>query len=580
MYRRCFVLSNKMVSSRPSAEELRTSCSSSSTTTITSTSSSPQSSFASADATAVNTAAPTRRNSISCTNALSSPTSAKTPDSKSDRSQQEGVSPKCLAQRLLEQKYPHEFDASQKQLAEADVDTCANTLVANTPRASFDKLDRPPLSDNKSSTDSKLQDIEKACSTSDPVYGPAPDGGLQAWLVVAGTFLLIMTNFGLLTSYGVFQSYYISHQLSHFPASTVSWIGSLQTFMILGGSFVFGKISDDFGGRWVLICGSVVTFIAMLGVSFCSTLIQFIVVQGVLFGLGGSMLFLPGCALVNQYFDKRKGTAMSVIIGAASFGGIIWPLILQALFDQPAIGFAWGVRIAALLLAILLTISNILMRPRLPPTPKHLRQPWSQAATLLTQDPSTYTLFVVGVAILFINFFVPFFTIASYAKKVGFTPSMATHMVAIMNAASMIGRLTSGPLADRYGRFNILSMFGFASFVSLVLFWPIPGLTLTKAGVVTLSITYGLASGGSIATVGSCVAQISRENAGARLGLTWSMAAPGALVGPVISTALVAKMDGRYTALAMWAAGTTLIGSIVIARVRFTLAGGKWRVKV
>ncbi len=79
------------------------------------------------------------------------------------------------------------------------------------------------------------------------------------------------------------------------------------------------------------------------------------------------MLFLPGCALVNQYFDRKKGTAMSVIIGAASFGGIIWPLILQALFDHPKIGFAWGVRIAALLLAILLTISNVLMRPRLPP---------------------------------------------------------------------------------------------------------------------------------------------------------------------------------------------------------------------
>ncbi len=65
---------------------------------------------------------------------------------------------------------------------------------------------------------------------------------------------------------------------------------------------------------------------------------QFIIVQGVFFGLGGSMLFLPGCALVNQYFDKRKGTAMSVIIGAASFGGIIWPLILQSLFDQSKIG--------------------------------------------------------------------------------------------------------------------------------------------------------------------------------------------------------------------------------------------------
>uniref|UniRef100_V5F3J7 Major facilitator superfamily (MFS) profile domain-containing protein n=1 Tax=Kalmanozyma brasiliensis (strain GHG001) TaxID=1365824 RepID=V5F3J7_KALBG len=523
---------------RPSADSSCSPCSS------TSSCSSPQSRFSSADATAVNSAAPTRRNSVSISNLLSTSGSGSVSiGDKSGKFAHEGVSPKCLAQRLLQQQNPHERPSTVAK----DIDTSSDTLVANTPHSA---------------------------------PGPAPDGGLQAWLVVAGTFLLIMTNFGLLTSYGVFQSYYTSHQLAHLPASTVSWIGSLQTFMILGGSFVFGKISDDYGGRWILILGSVITFISMFCVSFCSTLIQLILVQGVLFGLGGSMLFLPGCALVNQYFDKRKGTAMSVIIGAASFGGIIWPLILQSLFDTPQIGFRWGVRIAAFILALLLTISNVLMRPRLPPTPAALRQPWFQAWTLLTSDPSTYTLFVVGVAVMFINFFVPFFTIASYARKVGFSASMATHMVAIMNAASLIGRLASGPLADRYGRFNVLTLFGCGSFLSLALFWPIPGLTLTKAGVLTLSVGYGLASGGAIATVSSCVGQVSKKNAGARLGLTWTMAAPGALVGPVISTTLVSQMHGRYTALAIWAAGTTLVGTLIIAKVRFNLSQGRWIARV
>ncbi|GAK62185.1 monocarboxylate transporter [Moesziomyces antarcticus] len=552
-----------MESSRSSDEQ----CSSCST----SAPSPPHSSFASEDSTAVNTAVPTRRNSLSLAAHLSSTVPGTATPQKSPRSVHGGVSPKCLAQRLLQQQQPS--SNASKGMSE-HIDTCPNTLVANSPRTSLDKLERAKLDVDE--IDKIERDIEKVVT--EP--GPAPDGGLQAWLVVAGTFVLIMTNFGLLTSYGVFQSYYLSHQLAHLPSSTVSWIGSLQTFMILGGSFVFGKLSDDYGSRWVVVCGSVITFISMLCVSFCTTLVQLIMVQGVAFGLGGSMLFLPGCALVNQYFDRKKGTAMSVIIGAASFGGIIWPLILQALFDHPKIGFAWGVRIAALLLAILLTISNVLMRPRLPPNKPGMRQPWSQAWTLLTTDVRTYTLFVVGTGVLFINFFVPFFTIASYAKRVGFSPAMATHMVAIMNAASMVGRLVSGPLADRYGRFNVLSLFGLSSVLALILFWPIPGLTLTKAGVVTLSITYGVASGGSIATVSSCVAQISPKHAGARLGLMWTIAAPGTLVGPVISTTLVNKMDGKYTALAIWAAGTTLVGSIIITRVRFHLAKGQWRAKV
>ncbi|EPQ26198.1 uncharacterized protein PFL1_06134 [Pseudozyma flocculosa PF-1] len=412
----------------------------------------------------------------------------------------------------------------------------------------------------------------------DEDVGPAPDGGFKAWLVVAGTFLMIMTNFGLLTSYGVFGTYYASHQLAHLPASTVSWIGSVQTFCVYAGSVVFGKLCDDFGPRWFLMVGSILTFASLLAVSWCEQFWQFVLVQGFLFGIGGSMLFLPSCTIVGQYFDRRRGLAMGIIIGAASFGGIVWPLVLSALFASPSLGFAWGTRISALLLGVMLALANAVMKPRLKPnrsSAKTTSVPWTSTYRVFANVD--YAIFVAGIFFAWINFFVPYFQISSYAKLVGFDTDMASRCITIMNTASLVGRIASGPLADRYGRFNCLSIFGVLSSVSLLVLWPVPGLMDTRAGVMLLSVFYGLFSGGSIAIASACCAQLSTpRELGTRLGMLWTSAAPGLLIGPVVSTKLIDAMHSSYLGLAMWAGFMTLFGFALIVLARFRLAKWRW----
>lgn len=58
-----------------------------------------------------------------------------------------------------------------------------------------------------------------------------PDGGAAAWLTVFGAFLALFCSFGLLNSFGSFQTWYAEHQLSHLPPSTIAWIGSLQLWV-------------------------------------------------------------------------------------------------------------------------------------------------------------------------------------------------------------------------------------------------------------------------------------------------------------------------------------------------------------
>lgn len=108
-----------------------------------------------------------------------------------------------------------------------------------------------------------------------------------------------------------------------------------------------------------------------------------------------------------------------------------------------------------------------------------------------------------------------------------------------------------------------------------------PGLKGTKAGVVLLSIFYGIFSGGSIAIASACCAQLSpQRELGTRLGMLWTSAAPGLLIGPVIASTLLSRFDDDYLSLALWAGFTTFLGTCVILLLRFRQTRGRWAVVV
>jgi hypothetical protein len=78
----------------------------------------------------------------------------------------------------------------------------------------------------------------------------APDGGLNAWSAILGLWCTCFCSFGWLSSayahsssygafltwlgVGVFQEYYENSLLRGHSASTISWIPSLQFFLMMG----------------------------------------------------------------------------------------------------------------------------------------------------------------------------------------------------------------------------------------------------------------------------------------------------------------------------------------------------------
>ena len=81
-----------------------------------------------------------------------------------------------------------------------------------------------------------------------------PEGGALAWLAIAGSFLVYFASFGVVNSFGFFQTFYQKDYLKNYSPSVISFIGTLQiTLMYLSGS-VAGALFDVYGSK---VCQSI-----------------------------------------------------------------------------------------------------------------------------------------------------------------------------------------------------------------------------------------------------------------------------------------------------------------------------------
>lgn len=73
------------------------------------------------------------------------------------------------------------------------------------------------------------------------------EGGLHAWLTVAGSFLVYFASFGVVNSFGFFQTFYEKSYLTQYSPTAISFIGTLQiTLMYLSGP-IAGALFDRYG---------------------------------------------------------------------------------------------------------------------------------------------------------------------------------------------------------------------------------------------------------------------------------------------------------------------------------------------
>lgn len=82
-----------------------------------------------------------------------------------------------------------------------------------------------------------------------------PEGGLQAWLVVFGSFCGMFSVYGLINTAAVFESYFSENQLRAYSSSQIGWIFSLYLFVVFIVGIQVGPVFDKYGPRLIVLTG-------------------------------------------------------------------------------------------------------------------------------------------------------------------------------------------------------------------------------------------------------------------------------------------------------------------------------------
>jgi MFS family permease len=270
-------------------------------------------------------------------------------------------------------------------------------------------------------------DVEKTTKPLAP-----PDGGAHAWLVCFGTFCAFTSSFGWLNSVGVFQAYYQNHFLQSYSSSTISWISSVQVFIIFGGGIIFGKLFDDNGPRWLLISGTFLQVLGLLMTAQSTKFYQFFLAQAVCSSIGASCIYYASAGAISTWFLKKRATAFGIAAMGASIGGVFFPIMVTRLVDQ--IGFPWTMRAVALIVLVLNIVATLTVKSLL----VHTRKAFSPRKYLHQFTDVSFVILLSGMTIFSLGLWLPINFLITYGKAAGISVGLSQYLIPVLNAARYV----------------------------------------------------------------------------------------------------------------------------------------------
>ncbi|KIW10053.1 hypothetical protein PV08_11829 [Exophiala spinifera] len=399
-----------------------------------------------------------------------------------------------------------------------------------------------------------------------------PDGGIQAWLAVLGSFCGLFVSLGWTNCVGIFQSYYETHQLKGLSPSRISWIPSISMFTVfLLGPFV-GRAFDHWGPRYLLLMGSFLHIFGLMMTSLAVKYYQFILAQAICSPVGQAMILYPSFACVATWFRTKRASAMGIVATGSSLGGVILPILVNRSLDS--VGFEWSMRICAFVMFGMLIVVNLTVKSRLPPAPTSVGlmaffQPFADPPFLLTALAAFF--YSMGM-------FIPITFMVTYGTHVGMSPNLAGYLVSIFNGASGIGRVLPGFIADKAGNFNVSTSAACLSVISTFAIW-LPG--HSHATAILYATLFGMSSGSYTSITPALLAQISPiTDIGLRSGVLYACTSIAALAGSPIGGALIQAAAGSYWKLQIFTGVTLTAGTAFYFSTKMYLARGKFWHKV
>lgn len=446
----------------------------------------------------------------------------------------------------------HEKQSSKNSTEEDGQSRHPTSFDAKVAFAKEEPLDRPL---------SRIESIVRTTPTAS-----IPNGGLSAWLQVLCGFFCFMNSWGTVNAFGVFQSYYSATLIPDVSNSDISWIGSIQAFLLCAATVFAGPVFDAGHARVLVVTGSFLVVLGFFMTSLCSTYWQLMLAQGLCVGIGNGCLFLPAIAIIPSYFTTKKAFAMGIAASGSSLGGIIYPIVFHRL--QPSVGFGWATRIVAFLILAGLCVPCACIRARSFPSARR------DLVDIAAFKETPFLLFCVATFVGFVGLYIPFFYVSEYSSdRAGLDSTIAFYMLPITSAGSIAGRIIPGLVADRLGSLNTLAICTILAGL-LGFCWIAIG-EGAEGGMIVWSLLYGAFSGAFVSLQPTAIVSVTKDlsSIGSRMGLNTVVSSFGILIGSPIAGVFVG--NGQWIGTQAFCGGTLLAGAALVIATRISFTGLK-----
>ncbi|KAJ2713836.1 hypothetical protein H4R19_002051 [Coemansia spiralis] len=185
---------------------------------------------------------------------------------------------------------------------------------------------------------------------------PYPKG--MGNLVVFCSFAALALGPGLLNAYGVYEEEYDrlfdrkdeAHQWPQALGSPVIFIGVVQILLANGMGFVGGYFAQRFGPGPAVFTGGMLMAAGLFAASFSREIWQLCLSQGLLFGLGVCLTWIPAASSPSSWFTKNRGLATGITHMGLGIGGLVFAPLTRFLLEKT--GTAGSLRWLALVVLV------------------------------------------------------------------------------------------------------------------------------------------------------------------------------------------------------------------------------------
>ncbi|KAF9210828.1 hypothetical protein BGZ59_008863 [Podila verticillata] len=279
----------------------------------------------------------------------------------------------------------------------------------------------------------------------------------------------------------------------------------IQTFAFAPTEFIFGVFEQEY---LLIFPGASPPSIALIGtigtsttylVGFLSALWQLYLSQGLLFGIGASLVYFAAVSAPSHWFGKRRGLAMGIAASGSGLGGFFLAPLTQYLVDR--VGVYWTLRVLALYSLVVCGGASMLMFER-DKQARLLRQIQLDArnnTTSLFRIPQftkefTFALLIASQFFLSMAYLTPIYFMELYGTYIGLSKQTGAAINGWFNGASFAARILSGLLADLVATDIVLLICIWVNMLSILVLW-----TFSQGFPIylTFAIVYGMSFSGT-----------------------------------------------------------------------------------